>query len=236
MDQWVIFVDYRLKPSTMNMCNRNKDIRKRQTIPHTGGAMSLSRRRDNLKNETGKNIGRAEMWKITHKRKNGTYVNDEAMEIGVTLFLLISKHHEKIDDLMMQNSETASDISPYDLTGIIFGKEHAGRVRGLSHGACPTLPFKKSTTRLNGMNFASSSGTSPNTNDKFVRIENELATMKIQMQALLAYIASKEDVPEYLASIAASLPRPSVNEVPDIGSGMPSANDNVGSSGASKTN
>jgi len=45
------------------------------------------------KNETGKNIGRAEMWKITHKRKNGTYVNDEAMEIGVTLFLLISKHH-----------------------------------------------------------------------------------------------------------------------------------------------
>jgi len=114
---------------------------------------------------------------------------------------------------MMQNSETASDISPYDLIGIIFGEEHAGRVRGLPHGACPTLGFKKSTTRLSGMNFASSSGTSPNTNDKFVRIENELETMKIQMQALLAYIASKEDVLEYLASIAASLPRPSVNEV-----------------------
>jgi len=32
------------------------------------------------------------------------------------------------------------------------------------------------------MNFASSSGTSPNSNDKFVRIENELAIMKIQMQ------------------------------------------------------
>jgi len=36
---------------------------------------------------------------------------------------------------MMQNSETASDISPYDPIGI-FGKEHAGRVRGLSHRAC----------------------------------------------------------------------------------------------------
>jgi len=23
------------------------------------------------------------MWKITHKRKNGTYVNDEASDIGV---------------------------------------------------------------------------------------------------------------------------------------------------------
>ncbi|QCD82429.1 putative transposase [Vigna unguiculata] len=66
----------------MEMGNRNRDIRKRQSIPHMGGAMSLSRRRENLKLELGKNIGRAEMWKVTHKRKNGTYVNDEAMEIG----------------------------------------------------------------------------------------------------------------------------------------------------------
>ncbi|KAK8473512.1 LOW QUALITY PROTEIN: hypothetical protein PHAVU_001G154901 [Phaseolus vulgaris] len=51
MEQWAIFVDYRLKPSTVKI-------------------------------ETGRNIGRAEMWKITHKRKNDTYVNDEAMEIG----------------------------------------------------------------------------------------------------------------------------------------------------------
>ncbi|KAK7357023.1 hypothetical protein VNO80_16304 [Phaseolus coccineus] len=103
MEQWAIFVDYRLKPSTVKLCNRNRDIRKKQTIPHTGGAMPLSRRRDNLKIETGREIGRAEMWKITHKRKNGTYVNDEAMDIG-----------EKIDELMLQNPDTASDISPND--------------------------------------------------------------------------------------------------------------------------
>jgi len=30
------------------------------------------------------------MWKVTHKRKNGTYVNDEAMEIGVTLLISLS--------------------------------------------------------------------------------------------------------------------------------------------------
>jgi len=40
--------------------------------------------------ELGKNIGRAEMWKVTHKRKKGTYVNDEAMEIGVTLLISLS--------------------------------------------------------------------------------------------------------------------------------------------------
>ena len=30
------------------MCNRNRDIRKRQIISHIGGAMSLSKRRNNL--------------------------------------------------------------------------------------------------------------------------------------------------------------------------------------------
>ncbi|QCD87263.1 hypothetical protein DEO72_LG3g1797 [Vigna unguiculata] len=30
-----------------------------------------------MKLELGKNIGRAKMWKITHKKKNGTYANDE---------------------------------------------------------------------------------------------------------------------------------------------------------------
>jgi len=39
------------------------------------------------------------------------------------------------------------------------------------------------------MNFASSSGTSPNMKDMFVRIENELSIVKIQMEALLTYIA-----------------------------------------------
>ncbi|KAL2337631.1 hypothetical protein Fmac_012077 [Flemingia macrophylla] len=53
MDQWALFVDYRLKPSIMKI-------------------------------ETGRTIGRGEMWKITYKRKNGSYVNDEAMEIGAT--------------------------------------------------------------------------------------------------------------------------------------------------------
>jgi len=40
---------------------------------------------------------------------------------------------EKIDDLMLQNSETTSYISPCDLIGVIFRKEHLGRVKGLSH-------------------------------------------------------------------------------------------------------
>ncbi|XP_068504507.1 uncharacterized protein [Phaseolus vulgaris] len=204
MEQWAVFVDYRLRPSTVNMCNRNRDIRKRQIIPHTGGAMSLSRRRNNLKIETGKNIGRAEMWKITHKRKNGIYVNEEALEIGI-LSLRFQPHGLNLD--------SGSNISPEDPIGVIFGKEHPGRVRGLSYGACPSLAFKGSTTRLSGMNHASSSSTSSNVEDKITQMENELATVKNQMNTLLAYIASRKDVPEHFAAIAANLVHASTNEL-----------------------
>jgi len=58
---------------------------------------------------------------------------------------------------MLQTPETTSDISLNNLVGIIFGKEHSGWVSGLSYGACASLIFKKSTTRLSGMNYDSSS-------------------------------------------------------------------------------
>jgi len=90
---------------------------------------------------------------------------------------------------MLTNPKGGSDISPENSIGVIFGKEHPGRVRGLSYGACPNLAFKGSTTRLSGMNYASSSSTSSNVE------ETELATVKNQMSTLLAYIASRKDVP-----------------------------------------
>ena len=110
---------------------------------------------------------------------------------------------------MLQNPDTASDISPNDPVGVNFGKEHPGRIRGLSYGACPTLAFRKSTTRLSNMNHGSSSGgSSTNVEEKVDQMETELATVN-----LLAYIASRPDVPEHLAAMAANLVQPSINEV-----------------------
>ncbi|MED6173534.1 hypothetical protein PIB30_060327 [Stylosanthes scabra] len=36
--QWASYVQYRLDPSTMEMYRKNKEARKKQTIPHTGGS------------------------------------------------------------------------------------------------------------------------------------------------------------------------------------------------------
>jgi len=95
---------------------------------------------------------------------------------------------ENIDDLMLKNPETASDICLNDPVCVIFGKEYPGQVRRLSFGACLTLPFQQCLTiKLNGINLASSSGTSLNVEDKVVKMESELAIVKNQMQTFLAY-------------------------------------------------
>ncbi|QCE07030.1 hypothetical protein DEO72_LG9g2045 [Vigna unguiculata] len=70
--------------------------------------------------------------------------------------------------------------------------------------------------------------------DKFVKIENELAIVKNHMQKLFVYIASKEDVSEDLATIIVCLVHSSTNEVPDVGNDMPSPTDVIRSNGGSK--
>ncbi|KAL4300774.1 hypothetical protein AHAS_Ahas17G0234500 [Arachis hypogaea] len=47
-DQWASFIQYRFLPSTMEMCRRNKEVRKKQTIFHTGGSKPISRKRHEI--------------------------------------------------------------------------------------------------------------------------------------------------------------------------------------------
>ncbi|KAJ1378342.1 putative transposase, Ptta/En/Spm, plant [Sesbania bispinosa] len=217
MDQWALFVEYRSKTTTKDLCKRNKEVRKKQTIPHTCGAKSLARRRHELKIETGKTIGRGPMWNMTHKRKDRSYVNDEAREIG-----------EKIDNHLSQSVEASSEISPNDAVGVVFGKEHPGRVRGLGLGAVPTIAFKHTTTRISGMNFGLSSA-----NTSSLDLQQKVVTMESQLQALCAYISAKEggSIPPELAGFFHN----STQQAPDIGSGAPSPNNLRRSASGSNT-
>ncbi|XP_070011936.1 uncharacterized protein [Nicotiana sylvestris] len=80
-DQWTSFVDYRFKETTLEMCRRNTEIRKKQTFTHTGGSKPNSRRRAEMMAETGRRPGRAQLYLDTHKKQGGTYVNEAAKEI-----------------------------------------------------------------------------------------------------------------------------------------------------------
>ncbi|XP_070058088.1 uncharacterized protein [Nicotiana tomentosiformis] len=80
-DRWTSFVNYRYKEETQNMCKRNAENRKKQTVPHTGGSKPNSRRRAEMMAETERKPGRAQLYLATHTKKDGSYVNDEAKEI-----------------------------------------------------------------------------------------------------------------------------------------------------------
>jgi len=75
----------------------------------------------------------------------------------------------------------------------------------MSFGVCSSLVFKKSTTRLTDMHHTSSSAPSPQVEDKVMKMETELAALKEQMNSLLAYIATRSDVPEHVVAMAPGL-------------------------------
>ncbi|KAH1257631.1 hypothetical protein GmHk_03G007565 [Glycine max] len=134
-DQWARFVHYRYKPSTLELCRRNKEIRSKQVIPHTGGFKANPRRRNELLLETGKLPSRGQLYIETHKRKDGSFVNEAAKTIA-----------EQIEVGLTQSIVDESKVSPLDVVGRVLGLEHSGRVRCMGLGVVPSNTIRN--TRL----------------------------------------------------------------------------------------
>ncbi|KAJ1377440.1 putative transposase, Ptta/En/Spm, plant [Sesbania bispinosa] len=202
-DQWAHFINYRMKPSTLELCRRNKEIRSKQKIPHTGGSKSNARRRHEMLLETGQNPSRGKMYIATHKRKDGSYVNDEAKEIG-----------EQIEVGLTQSIVDESEVSPNDIVGRVFGAEHSGRVRCMGMGAAPTNTFRNTRLRLSDLSISSSNaGTSSSCSnackEKYTNLESQLQGT---LNALKAYMIMKEGkIPDELPSDAGSEPESPLN-------------------------
>ncbi|KAL2327560.1 hypothetical protein Fmac_020987 [Flemingia macrophylla] len=83
-DQWASFIDYCLDSKTKEKSQKNKDNRNKQVIPHTGGSMSLARKKQKMELECGGKVSKGEIWIATHKHANGESVNEKAKEIGMS--------------------------------------------------------------------------------------------------------------------------------------------------------
>ncbi|XP_061341679.1 uncharacterized protein LOC133287999 [Gastrolobium bilobum] len=110
-DQWKI--------AEKNIANRAK-----QSIPHTLGTKSITRKRAEMEITLGHPISRAEMYAESHKKKDGTFTNKE--------------------DLLLagQNDGNMTHEEAYIH---VFGKEHLGRVRGMGFGVCPSQILSSSS-------------------------------------------------------------------------------------------
>ncbi|KAF1883757.1 hypothetical protein Lal_00012674 [Lupinus albus] len=182
-DQWTRFVHYRLRPSTVELCRKNKEIRKKQVIPHTGGSKPNSRRRREMM-VNGKPPGRGNLYVATHKRKDGTFVNETAKIVA-----------EQIQEALTQANTDESEVSPHDSVGRVMGPDHSGRVLTMGMGAVPTNTYRNSRIRVSGFSHSSSFvAASSSSNDLQERFNNLESAFK-------SYIIMKEGgIPKELAN------------------------------------
>ncbi|WJX64062.1 hypothetical protein P8452_48886 [Trifolium repens] len=82
-DHWAMYLNYRLSPDTMAKADKNALNRQKQRIPHTLGTRSLARTKDIMEQRDGRSYNRGDMYEISHTKRNGSYVNDEARQKNV---------------------------------------------------------------------------------------------------------------------------------------------------------
>nr|XP_016477380.1 PREDICTED: uncharacterized protein LOC107798864 [Nicotiana tabacum] len=179
-----------------------------QIVAHIGGSKPNSRRRAEMMAESGQKPGRAQLYLATHKKEDGSYVNEAAREIC-----------EKIELIVSQSATDESKVSTNDVVGKVLGKEHSGRVRCLGLGATPSNVFRQTRRRFGGINTSNCDNGSclSQCEEKYNQILNahnqsqenyaQMMTAHYQMMnAFKAYMIMKEGtIPEQFAGIFVSL-------------------------------
>ncbi|XLS78260.1 hypothetical protein HN51_062485 [Arachis hypogaea] len=163
----------------VEMCKRNKEVRNKQKIPHIGGSKSISRKRHEIFLETGQKISRGEMYIETHKKKDGSFMTDEARDIA-----------EQIEVFMAQNEKDEYGPSTNDAIDKVFGEEHSRRVRCMGMGATPTNTFRNANhpSQLANSSISMSSTTNYSKAD-FKHLESKFDKT---LTAFKAYFLAKE--------------------------------------------
>ncbi|XP_045788701.1 uncharacterized protein LOC123883810 [Trifolium pratense] len=182
-DHWAMYLNYRLSPDTMAKADKNALNRQKQRIPHTLGTRSLARTRDIMEQRDGRSYSRGDMYEISHTKRNGSYVNDEARQ----------KNEE-----LQKERQTSSDNEAFVT---VFGKEHHGYVRGMGLGPTPS--------QNNGSSSRPSVSTSSSTADaKIAKMQSEIDVLTkevAEVNELKAKVAEFDAMKEQFALIMANM-------------------------------
>ncbi|RYR71047.1 hypothetical protein Ahy_A02g005340 isoform A [Arachis hypogaea] len=120
------------------------------------------------------------MYIETHKKKDGSFVTDEARDIA-----------EQIEVLMAQNEKDEYGPSTNDVICKVFGEEHSGKVRCMGMGATPTNTFRNANHPSQLANSSTSiSSTTNYSQADFKRLESKFdGTLTV----FKAYFLAKEE-------------------------------------------
>ncbi|XP_057734190.1 uncharacterized protein LOC130949513 [Arachis stenosperma] len=81
-DDWRWYLNYRNSEETKEKCKKNVENRSKQLYTHIGRSKSLARLGEEESKRQGRRVGRGELYLLTHKRPNGSYIHDVAQTIG----------------------------------------------------------------------------------------------------------------------------------------------------------
>ncbi|KAL4299269.1 uncharacterized protein LOC107606614 [Arachis ipaensis] len=165
-DHWRWYLDYRAKPETKEKCRKNAINQSKQLYTHTGDSKSLARRREEESEQEGRIVGRGELWIKVYKRRDGSYINDEAREIGERLLEI--EQQDESSKVLFQNDSIAQ----------VFGREKLGRVRGVGFGPTPSQLF--GTNLQPSVNRVQVEETQRKLNE----LQTELEAEKLKMKAM----------------------------------------------------
>ncbi|CAI8609124.1 unnamed protein product [Vicia faba] len=103
------------------LAQKNAENREKLKVPHTLGYKSLARKKHELESRDGRTYSRGEMYTISHKKSDGSFVNEDAYNNN-------EKLQATIKDYVSENEAFQK----------VFGKEQHGYVRSVGLGATPS--------------------------------------------------------------------------------------------------
>ncbi|WJX19255.1 Asparagine-rich protein (ARP protein) [Trifolium repens] len=151
-DDWAAFVQYRRKQETMEMARKNAANRAKLRMNHSLGTKSLARKRDELEIRDVRKYNRGEMFAVSHKSSDGSFVNEEAKKKNDQLQAEIAKTH-------LENEAFVK----------VFGKEHGGFARSKGLGVTPSQLTTTRSTRLT---------CSSEDNEKMKKMQDEIDSLR----------------------------------------------------------
>ncbi|MED6203623.1 hypothetical protein PIB30_001321 [Stylosanthes scabra] len=81
-EHWRFFLRYRLSDDTQEKCKKNAENRAKQVYTHTGGSKTLARRREEEERTHEKKFSRGEIWTMTHKKSDDSYIHEDARSVA----------------------------------------------------------------------------------------------------------------------------------------------------------
>ncbi|KAA3465330.1 Bromodomain-containing 4 [Gossypium australe] len=197
-DQWPSLISYWNSEDSKKRCARNRANRQKHTCGHSSGTKSYARicEEERNKRPDGKKPTRAELYILTHTRKNGQPVDDTAAK-------LISKIREQ--EAKKQNASQCSDESN-DTLCQVMGEEQGKHVGPYGMGPNRTGIFGPRPGRVVLARMASKAKRSANEEvrkmavkmeameEKYALMEKNIARMTSNMEKFLEKIGGSSNI------------------------------------------